>query len=81
MVLGGQMLGSIDILDGTKVAALTSPANATVVADVHIPLPSGWSASTSAARSPIRDINNDTYPDFAIGHVFGSAPGRVSLFW
>ena len=27
------------------------------------------------------DVNNDGYPDFALGDVFGTVPGRVAVFW
>jgi hypothetical protein len=81
VALAGQVGGTIDIVDGSKVGSLASPINTTVSADVHIPLPSGWTGSASGTRSPIRDINNDGYPDFALGDVFGTVPGRVGVFW
>ncbi len=81
IALAGQVGGTIDIVDGSKVSSLTSPVNTGVSADVHVPMPSGWLGNTNGTRSPIRDINNDTYPDFAIGDVFGTVPGRVGVFW
>ncbi len=52
-----------------------------MTADVHVPMPSGWTGTTNGSRSLIKDINSDGYPDFALGDVFGSVPGRVAVFW
>jgi hypothetical protein len=81
VALSGQVGSTVDIIDGSKLAALGGFVETSASADVHVPMPSGWLGSTSGTRSPIRDINNDGYPDFAIGDVFGNAPGRVGVFW
>ena len=44
-------------------------------------MPTGWAGSTVGSRSLIKDINNDGYPDFVLGDVFGTVPGRVAVFW
>ncbi len=81
VVFAGQLNKFIDIIDGSKVGALTSPVNTVVSADVHVPMPAGWSASANSTRGLVRDINGDSYPDFAIGDLFGTVPGRVVVFW
>jgi FG-GAP repeat protein/fibronectin type III domain protein/VCBS repeat protein len=74
-------VSTVDILDGSKISALTSPADTTSVADVHVPLPSGWSGTPTGPQNLIGDINGDGYPDFALGDIFGAVPGRVAVFW
>jgi hypothetical protein len=82
VALSGQVGSTVDIIDGSKLSSLGSPINTSgAAADVHVPMPAGWLGTTSGTRSPIRDINNDGYPDFALGDVFGSVPGRVGVFW
>jgi hypothetical protein len=81
VALAGQAGGTLDIVDGSKLATLTSPIDTAVSADVHVPMPSGWTAATGGSRSLIKDINNDGYPDFALGDVFNATPGRVAVFW
>ena len=81
VALAGQAGGTLDIVDGSKLATLTSPIDTAVSADVHVPMPSGWTAATGGSRSLIKDINNDGYPDFALGDVFNAVPGRVAVFW
>jgi hypothetical protein len=81
IALAGQVGGTLDIIDGAKLGSLTSPVDTAVSADVHVPFPTGWSATTSGARSLVKDINSDGYPDFALGDVFGTMPGRVAVFW
>jgi hypothetical protein len=72
---------TIDIIDGSKVAGLSSPANTRLVADVHVPLPAGWTATALGLGDLIRDINGDGFADFALGDQFGVVPGRVVVFW
>jgi hypothetical protein len=72
---------AIDIFDGTTVSALVSPVDSTSAAAVHVPLPSGWSGTPLGQQSLIKDINGDGYPDFALGDLFGTVPGRVAVFW
>jgi hypothetical protein len=81
VALSGQVGSTLDIIDGAKVSALVSPANTTVSAQVHVPMPTGWGGTAANGRSLIKDINNDGYPDFALGDVFGAVPGRVAVFW
>lgn len=76
-----QLAGSLDIVDGAKVAAVTSPADTISAGDVHVPLPSDWSATAAGVSNLVRDINGDGYPDFALGDQFGAVPGRVAVFW
>jgi hypothetical protein len=80
VAISGQ-LGTLDIIDGAKLSSLTSPINATTAADVHVPMPAGWAGTTGGSRNLMKDINNDGYPDFALGDVFGNVPGRVAVFW
>ena len=79
--ISGQVGGTLDIVDGSKLSSLTSPINTTTAADVHVPMPSGWGGTIGGARNLIKDINGDGYPDFALGDVFGTVPGRVAVFW
>jgi hypothetical protein len=72
---------TLDIIDGSKIGALTGPVSSTTVADVHVPLPGGWSATPAALGNLIPDVDGDGYPDFAVGDQFGSVPGRVAVFW
>jgi hypothetical protein len=72
---------SIDIIDGSKVGALASPLNTQTLADVHVPLPAGWSGAASSGSNLLRDVNGDGIADFAVGDVFGTVPGRVAVFW
>jgi len=76
-----QLTGTLDIVDGSKVAGVTSPADTISAGDVHVPLPTGWSATAAGVSNLIRDINGDGFPDFALGDQFGTMPGRVAVFW
>jgi hypothetical protein len=76
-----QLAGSLDIVDGSKITGITSPADTISAGDVHVPLPAGWSATAAGVGNLIRDINGDGYPDFALGDQFGVVPGRVAVFW
>jgi hypothetical protein len=44
-------------------------------------MPAGWTGTPLGPWNLIRDINGDTYPDFALGDQFGTVPGRVAVFW
>jgi hypothetical protein len=81
VAIAGSTVGTVDIVDGSKLASLTSPADSKSVADVHVPLPAGWTGTPVSPRNLIPDINGDGYPDFALGDVFGTVPGRVAVFW
>jgi hypothetical protein len=72
---------SIDIVDGAKVPALTGTVDSSTIADVHVPLPSGWMGTLTGGNNLIPDINGDSVPDFALGDAFGTVPGRVAVFW
>jgi hypothetical protein len=76
-----QSAGSLDILDGSEIGTITNPANTISVADVHVPLPTGWMATAAGVGNLIRDINGDGHADFALGDQFGVVPGRVAVFW
>jgi hypothetical protein len=76
-----QTVGTLDIVDGAKIGAVTSPADTISAGDVHVPLPTGWTATAMGVGNLIRDINGDGYPDFALGDQFGVVPGRVAVFW
>src|SRR5262249_19506142 len=76
-----QSVGSLDIVDGAKLGAVTSPADTLSSADVHVPLPTGWMGTAVGIGNLIRDINGDAHPDFALGDQFGVVPGRVAVFW
>jgi hypothetical protein len=80
-VVTGQTTGYVDIIDGALLPGLASPTNAHSSGSVHVPLPSGWVGTARATGNLIKDINGDTYPDFALGDVFGPVPGRVAVFW
>ena len=71
---------SIDIFDGSKLPA-TGMVDSTVTADVHLALPAGWLGTSAGPRNLIKDIDGDGSPDFALGDVFGTVPGRVAVFW
>jgi len=73
--------GTVDVIDGSKVPSLASPSDSGTIADVRVPLPSGWTGTAVGPQNLIRDINGDTYPDFAMGDEFGTVPGRVAVFW
>jgi len=81
VALGGTTMTTIDILDGSKVPSLTSPVDTTTLADVHVPLPTGWMGTPVGHQNLVKDINGDGYPDFALGDLFGTVPGRVAVFW
>ena len=76
-----QLGNTLDIVDGNRVATLPSPSNTRTVADVHVPLPAGWTATAIGVGDLIRDINGDGFADFALGDQFGPVPGRVAVFW
>jgi hypothetical protein len=77
----GQLGSTLDIIDGAKFSSLVSPINTATAADVHVPMPAGWGGTSNGSRGLVKDINNDGYPDFALGDVFGNVPGRVAVFW
>jgi FG-GAP repeat/Fibronectin type III domain/FG-GAP-like repeat len=81
IALTAQQMATLDIIDGAKLATLTSPANTKIVGDVHLSMPSGWLGTAPGGANLIRDINGDGYPDIALGDVFGLVPGRVAVFW
>jgi hypothetical protein len=81
VVTTGQSSTAIDIIDGAQFATLTSPTNVRNTAAVHVPMPAGWKGTGRAGGNLIKDINGDTYPDFALGDVFGLVPGRTAIFW
>jgi hypothetical protein len=66
---------TLDIIDGNRLAGLTSPANTRTVADVHVPM------TALGVGDLIRDVNGDGFADFALGDQFGVVPGRVAVFW
>jgi len=72
---------TLDIFDGSKVAALTGTIDSTASADVHVPMPSGWLGAAPGIGNLIKDINGDGYPDFALGDQFNAVPGRVVVFY
>jgi hypothetical protein len=72
---------TLDIFDGSRVSMLTSPVNSQTAADVHVPLPAGWSGTAAGAGNLLRDVNGDGFGDFALGDLFGVVPGRVAVFW
>jgi hypothetical protein len=76
-----QFGSTLDIIDGNKASSLSSPANTRTVADVHVPMPAGWTATALGVGDLIRDINGDGFADFALGDQFGVVPGRVVVFW
>jgi hypothetical protein len=77
----GQTATSVAIIDGVRIPGLTSPFNAQVSADVHVPLPTGWTGTAAGAGNLVRDINGDGSADFVLGDVLGVVPGRVAVFW
>jgi hypothetical protein len=76
-----QIPATLDIVDGAKISTPTSPANTKSIADVHVPMPSGWSGTALGSSNLIPDISGDGITDFAIGDLFGVIPGRVAVFW
>jgi len=81
IAIAGSGVATIDIIDGSKIPALTSPADSKSVADVHVPLPAGWLGTPVGPGNLVKDLNGDGYPDFALGDLFGTVPGRVAVFW
>jgi hypothetical protein len=81
IALSGQVGSMIDIVDGAKIGTLPSPLDTAALADVHVPMPAGWTGTAAGTRGLMRDVNNDGFPDFAVGDVFGTVPGRVAVFW
>jgi hypothetical protein len=82
LAYAGRQNSTLDIIDGSKVSALTSPVSTSAAADVSVRMPSGWTATADGTRALIKDINKDGYPDFALGDlVVNSSPGRVAVFW
>jgi hypothetical protein len=81
LALTGATSTTLDILDGSRVPALSSPSDTKVAGDVHVPLPVGWLGTASGIGNLTRDINGDGFPDFALGDQFGTVPGRVAVFW
>ena len=79
--LTSQTVGTLDIIDGAKIPALTTPANSQTLGDVQVPMPTGWTGTAAGAGNLIRDINGDGFADFALGDLFGTGPGRVAVFW
>jgi hypothetical protein len=71
---------ALDIFDGAKVPALTGTVDATMKADVHVPMPAGWSGGALGLSNLIKDIDGDGYPDFALGDQFMASTGRVVVF-
>ena len=67
-------MGTIDIFDGSKVSSLASPVNSTSGADVHVPLPSGWTGTPLGPQNLVRDVNGDGYADFAVATSSGRSP-------
>jgi hypothetical protein len=81
VAIGGSGVGTLDVIDGSKVTSLTGPVDSKSVADVHVPMPSGWTGTPTGPGNLIKDINGDGYPDFALGDLFGTVPGRTAVFW
>jgi hypothetical protein len=82
IALSGRQNSTLDIIDGSKLASLASPIDTLTSANVHVPMPSGWTSTADGSRALIKDINKDGYPDFALGDVvLSSSPGRVAVFW
>jgi hypothetical protein len=81
LAIAATNISTLDIVDGSRAAGLSSPANMSSVADVHVPLPSGWTGTAASGQGLLKDMNGDGFPDFAMGNVFGTVPGRVAIFW
>lgn len=82
IALSGRQNSTLDIIDGSKLASFVNPIDTLTSAEVHVPMPSGWTSTADGSRALIKDINNDGYPDFALGDVvLSSSPGRVAVFW
>ncbi len=72
---------TVDIIDGAKMAGLTSPTDADQAAAVRMTLPTGWSLTTIGAGGLVPDINGDSYPDFTLSDNPPNSPGRIAIFW
>jgi hypothetical protein len=72
---------SIYILNGATLASKTSPLNVTTGADVKVVLPIGWAGTSASGRGLIKDINGDSYGDFAVGELASTIAGRVAVYW
>ncbi len=68
------------IVDGARLAALTSPTDVVTAADVILPLPSDWKGVTQH-DGMIRDLDGDGYADFALGENVANTAGRIVVYW
>ena len=69
------------IVDGSKIAGLTSPVDARTVSDVIVPYPPGFSALLIGGGTLLPDINGDGFPDIALTNAASNNAGLVQLFW
>ncbi len=80
-VSGSFSSGSLYIVNGSTVAALTSPADLETSAQVKISLPLPWSG-TAPTGGLLRDVNGDGYADFAVADAnTTTVPGKVAVYW
>ncbi|MCK6533011.1 MAG: FG-GAP-like repeat-containing protein [Polyangiaceae bacterium] len=66
-----------------EASKLTASGDIVALADIVVPLPSGWVGSSSGSSS-IRDCDGDGYGDIAVGeHLVTATPydGRVLVLW
>ncbi|HVZ85491.1 MAG TPA: FG-GAP-like repeat-containing protein, partial [Polyangia bacterium] len=73
--------GKVAIIDGSKVAALTSPANVAATADVLINFPAGLGLPNNSDGTLLPDVNGDGFADFAISDGSSTDAGNTVIFY
>ena len=81
LVILGRNGSDFAIIDGSKIAGLTSPVDARTASDVIVPYPSGFSTLLIGGGTLLPDINGDGFPDFALTNAASNNAGLVQLFW
>jgi hypothetical protein len=81
VVVLGRNGSDLGIVDGSKIAGLTSPIDARTAADVIVPFPAGFSPLLIGGGTLLPDINGDGFPDIALTNAANNTAGLVQLFW
>jgi hypothetical protein len=73
--------GKFGILDGSKIAGLSSPIDVAASADVIVSFPSTWGPPAIGTQSIVPDVDGDGYADFAVSDGASSLAGQVLVYW